>query len=248
MKKHIFCLIAALLLTSFVSVSAMPIFDAKGQVLVLTYHRLSTDSSMANDYTVTPDTFESDIKLLKSKGYEFLKASQIEGDFSKDRKIAVITFDDGYKSDLEYAAPILEKHSACATFFIIGEMIGKSGYMSEDDINLLSQKSCCEIGNHSYSIHSKFPSTITLMYRSNKFNDSIIADFKKNNKLLQEITGITPVSVSYPNGIYNLTVDKALHKDGILATFCTEEIPYKAELTPIGRKNRGKNRNINNLL
>ena len=247
MKGYLFFITIALLIIFFASAAAMPIFK-KENVLILTYHRLSPDIKMANEYTVTPDTFEADIKLLKDSGYEFLKACLVGRENLKGRKIAVITFDDGYTSDLLYAAPILEKYSACATFFIVGEMIGKNGYMSAEEVKELSQKSFCEIGNHSYSIHSKFPSTITLMYRSNNYNDSIIADFKKNNELLQEITGTAPISVSYPNGIYNLAIDKALHKDGIWATFCTAEIPYKAGLTPIGRKNRGTNRNLNNLL
>lgn len=247
MKGYIFFIVIAVLLVFFASVSAMPIFN-KGNVLVLTYHRLSPDSAMANDYTVTPDTFESDIKLLKEKGYEFLKASQLEGNFSKDRKIAVITFDDGYKSDLEYAVPILEKHSACATFFIIGEMVGKSGYMSEDDIKLLSQKEFCEIGNHSYSIHNLFPSTLSIMYRSGRHNEYIIADFKKNNELLLEITGKSPTAVSYPNGIFNSFIDKSLCDLGMTVTFSTAETSYKSPLVPIGRRNRGQDRNINNLL
>lgn len=247
MKGYTFFIIIAVLLVFFASVSAMPIFN-KGNVLVLTYHRLSTDIAMANDYTVTPGTFEADIKLLKEKGYEFLKASQLKGELSKDRKIAVITFDDGYKSDLEYAVPILEKYSACGTFFIIGEMIGKSGYMSEDDIKLMSQKDCCEIGNHSYSIHNLFPSTLSIMYRNGRHNDYIIGDFKKNNELLQKITGKSPTSLSYPNGIFNSFVDKSLCDLGITVTFSTKETSYKSPLVPIGRKNRGQDRNINNLL
>lgn len=247
MKGYIIFIVIAVFLVFFASASAMPIFS-KGNVLILTYHRLSTDSTMANEYTVTPDTFENDIKLLKEKGYEFLKASQLEGNFSKDRKIAVITFDDGYKSDLEYAAPILEKYSACATFFIIGEMIGKSEYMSKDDIKLLSQKDCCEIGNHSYSIHNQFPSTLSIMYRSGRYNEKIVADFQKNNELLQQITGKSPTTASYPNGIFNSSVDKALCDLGITVTFSTAETSYKSPLVPIGRRNRGQNRDINKLL
>lgn len=248
MKGYVLFIAIAVIFVFFASASAMPIFDKKGNVLVLTYHRLNTDSNMANDYTVTPETFENDIKLIKDNGYEFLKASQLSNTSLKGRKVAVITFDDGYKSDLEYAAPILEKYSACATFFVIGEMIGKDGYMSEEDIKLLSQKDCCEIGNHSYSIHNKLSTTLSMMYRSGKYNESIIYDFKKNNAILQGITGILPTSASYPNGIYNAAVDNALSQAGITTTFSTAETPYKSALVPIGRRNRGQNRDINNLL
>ena len=248
MKGYIFFTVILVLLVLFASVSAMPIFDNQGKVLVLTYHRLSADSSMTNDYTVTPDTFEADIKLLKSKGFEFLKASQLADTSLKGRKIAVITFDDGYKSDLEYAAPILEKYSASATFFVIGEMIGKDGYMSEEDIKTLSEKDFCEIGNHSYSIHNKLSSTLSMMYRSGNYDEHIVYDFKKNNALLQGITGVIPTAVSYPNGIFNSAVDKSLRDLGIKATFSTAETAYKSSLVPIGRRNRAQTRNIGNLL
>ena len=251
MKKLSFvCLITTLLaLFSSASASAMPFFgNGSGNVLVLTYHRLSTDSAMANDYTITPDTFESDIKLLKENGYEFLKASQLGGAFSKGRKIAVITFDDGYKSDIEYAVPILEKYSACATFFIVGGFIGQDGYMSKDDVKLLSQKDCCEIGNHSYATHAQLPSTLSIMYRNGGYDGNIVADFQKNNAFLLEITGKTPTAVSYPYGIFNLSVDKSLRDLGITVTFSTAEIPYKPSPIPIGRKNRGHGRDIKKLL
>lgn len=248
MKGYTFFIIIAVLILLFSSAFAMPIFDNQGKVIILTYHRLSKDISMSNDYTVTPDTFEADIKLLKEKGYEFLKASQLADTSLKGRKIAIITFDDGYKSDIAYAAPILEKYSAYATFFVIGEMIGKDGYMSEDDIKNLSQKDCCEIGNHSYSMHNKLSSTLSMMYRSGKYNESIIYDFKKNNALLQGITGTVPSAVSYPNGIYNVVIDKALRQSGIAVTFSTSETSYKSAIVPIGRRNRGHNRDINNLL
>ena len=43
-----------------------------------------------------------------------------------DKKIATILFDDGYKDNIEYAVPILEKHNCPASFYIVTDCINKN--------------------------------------------------------------------------------------------------------------------------
>ncbi|OFY85160.1 MAG: hypothetical protein A3F72_05110 [Bacteroidetes bacterium RIFCSPLOWO2_12_FULL_35_15] len=45
---------------------------------------------------------------------------------SHKRKIATIMFDDGYKDNIEYAAPILKKHNVKASFYVVTECIDKN--------------------------------------------------------------------------------------------------------------------------
>ncbi|MFM7672132.1 MAG: polysaccharide deacetylase family protein [Bacteroidota bacterium] len=42
------------------------------------------------------------------------------------RKIATIMFDDGYKDNIDYAAPILKKHNVKASFYVVTECIDKN--------------------------------------------------------------------------------------------------------------------------
>ena len=228
------------------SAGALPIFDRNGQVLILTYHKLSELQNEWSDFCISPKTFEDDIKFLKGRGYTFMTASELAKADTKGKKTAVITFDDGYESDIKYAAPVLEKYNAKATFFIIGGAIGTPDYMSKQQIAELSKKACAEIGSHSDKIHFKKYQTLTVMYRSGKYNNEIINDFKKNDEILKEITGNIPSAVSYPNGLYSPAIDKQLKKDGKIITFSTHEASYGGvkKDAPTGRRNRGCLKNI----
>lgn len=248
MKKFLSVIIIIFL--CFTPSYAMPLFENRGKVLVLTYHLISDNPQDWGNYCIPPSAFESDIATLKNNGYEFLKASEIaDADISK-RKIAVITFDDGYKSDIEFALPVLKKYNACATFFIYGEAIGKDNYLTKDDVKTLSQETCAEIGNHSYSVHSDSKDTLITMYSNIKYQNTVINDFLINNNLLKEITGKSPTALSYPNGVYSSEINSVLMNYGIKITFSTDEIQFKkpSVLKAVGRKNRSYNRNMTNLL
>lgn len=248
MKK--FLIICLAVCTLYTHVSAMPLFSERGNTVVITYHRLSKQPLMWNDYCISPEQFEKDILFLKSKGYEFYKASQLASKKTEGKKIAVITFDDGYDSDFLYALPILEKHGACATFFIFGEGIGKNEYMSVQQLKQLSEKDCVEIGNHSYALHSRHKSTLEIMYGSGKQDKQIIEDFEKNDAFIAEITGKSALVLSYPNGVYSETVDKYLKNNGKTVTFSTKEMKFQniEKEKPVGRKNRGAALKKENLL
>ena len=219
---------------------AMPIFENRGKVLVLMYHKLSTESTDWSDYCISPETFENDIKYLVSKGYEFVKASQLASEKITGRKIAIITFDDGYDSDLKYAVPILEKYSACATFFIFGDALGKNDYLTENDVKIMSERQCAEIGNHSYMLHSNSPGELNILYNSRKNDMKIIDDFNKNGEFLKRITGKDITALSYPNGIYTENIDKKLKENGVKITFSTRKLAYSGvkPSVPVGRRTR----------
>ena len=62
----------------------------------------------------------------------------------------VLTFDDGLISDYELVYPLLRKMNLKATFFIVADFVGKSGYLNWDNIKEMSN-SGMEIASHSSS-------------------------------------------------------------------------------------------------
>lgn len=138
--------------------------------LILMYHKLSENPAENGDFCIKPQEFEADIKLLCESGYTFLTASELAAAKKErgNRKIVVVTFDDGYESDYTYALPILEKYGAKATFFVFGGAIGKKEYMTKEQVKLLSASKCAEIGNHSFEIHSKSIAEVKKLYISEK--------------------------------------------------------------------------------
>ncbi len=203
------------------------------------YHMLSDNQDISNPYTITPQDFENDIKELCSLGYKFYTAEEYDRLISTTpRGLVLITFDDGYKSDLTEALPILEKNNACATFFIIGSKIGQDGYMSRDEISTLSSSGYAEIGNHFYDIHNLSYDKLKTIYISN--TDFILSDFEKNLTLLKDITKKNISVSSYPYGLYGKYFNHLLTKKNFI-TFSSEERSAVSGNQPHGRFTRSPN-------
>ena len=60
----------------------------------------------------------------------------------------LITFDDGNTSDIELALPLLKKYRAGAVFFIVVSWIGRPGYLSWEQVQILRQEGM-HVGSHS---------------------------------------------------------------------------------------------------
>ncbi len=84
-------------------------------MLVLCYHAVSEDWPAT--LSVTPQEFEFQVGLLASRGYRgatFTDAALSE----PDRKVVAVTFDDGYRSVIEIARPILDRYRFPGTVFV----------------------------------------------------------------------------------------------------------------------------------
>lgn len=69
---------------------------------------------------VTPDFFELTLTILREKGYEIVPIGDLPHRLaaSGGRRFAAITFDDGYRDNIEIAAPILRRHNAPYTIYV----------------------------------------------------------------------------------------------------------------------------------
>jgi peptidoglycan/xylan/chitin deacetylase (PgdA/CDA1 family) len=96
------------------------------RILVLMYHRIDDVEMDPWKIAVHPRHFEAQLQVLTK--WNVIPASRI-GDFNSKksfRKPAVcITFDDGYRDNVENALPLLEKYECPASFFINTSYIGK---------------------------------------------------------------------------------------------------------------------------
>ncbi|WP_394821761.1 polysaccharide deacetylase family protein [Pendulispora albinea] len=92
---------------------------------VLTYHRIAPkDGSDPFDPDVidaTPQVFDEHVRML-ARNFTLVGTREIRAHFMGTRSLpanaAMITFDDGYKSCLEVALPILRRYGARAVFFV----------------------------------------------------------------------------------------------------------------------------------
>ena len=110
------------------------------QIVILTYHRIGPyNNTWLLPPTSTSD-FEKQMKYL-SKTHKIIPlnnlAETLQEEKSSNEKLAIVTFDDGYKDSYLYAYPVLKKYKIPATIFLITGHIGKGDLFWFDKIRYL---------------------------------------------------------------------------------------------------------------
>ena len=91
---------------------------------VLTYHTIGDSRSPVS---VSPREFRSHIEALATGGWRTLSLDRLlQGHRAGawPRRSCLLTFDDGYGSVLEHAAPVLSAHGFTAIAFVIADRVG----------------------------------------------------------------------------------------------------------------------------
>lgn len=100
-------------------------------VLVLCYHAVS--ERWDADLSITPEALREQLGALVERGYRGATFSEAVADPPWPRTVAV-TFDDGYRSVLELALPVLDELGLPGTVFVVTDFVGRDEPMSWDGI------------------------------------------------------------------------------------------------------------------
>jgi peptidoglycan/xylan/chitin deacetylase (PgdA/CDA1 family) len=100
------------------------VVDQTAQTIIFCYHRL-VDKVRYPGTEITPADFEAQMKLLKDSGITVISMQDLlawkRGEKNIPPRCAVISFDDGWKSQYEVAWPIMKKFGYPFTMFIYTE-------------------------------------------------------------------------------------------------------------------------------
>lgn len=211
------------------------------KVPVLMYHHLSEKASEWNSLTVSPKKFKEDMQMLKKEGYTAVHLSQLV-DFVYNgtplpEKPIVITFDDGYASNYQYAYPILKELDMKATIFMIGWSTGLSKHrvpglsliphFGWEEAKQMEKSGVIEIQHHTQDMHeSSSPARIGLLPKHNE-NQSQYEKVFKNDILQLEKTAQTKLNkklfaLAYPLGKFTNQSEMMLKDLGYLVTLTTK--------------------------
>ncbi len=218
--KTIFLLILILLIITLTYLYKNP------KIPVLCYHNIATQDEKANypeesDWTITTDNFKEHLDYLKNNNYKTLTMDEFYnwkiGNLNLPYKSVLITFDDGFLSNYEYAFKLLKEYNMNATVFVVGSFIDSSTtnewngniktYMTKDILeNLKNEYPNIEIYSHSYNLH--YQGAI------NQDKEALIQDIKDfdnfypNNDIL-----------CYPFGQYNDNIEECLKESNYKMAF-----------------------------
>src|SRR3989440_13041573 len=113
-------------------VISKPVVDQNAQLVILGYHRF-VNAVRHPDTEITPAAFEAQMQELKNKGIAVIPMQDFlawrRGEKAIPPKSAIITFDDGWKSQYDVGWPIMKKFNYPVTLFIYTEGI-RPGHFS----------------------------------------------------------------------------------------------------------------------
>ena len=168
---------------------------AQQKVPILIYHSIDEYKGQGSqELYVTPENFEKQMIYLRDHGYTLLTFDRWE-DLSKVNKPIFITFDDGYKNNLN-AFNILQKlqteqFKPTGTIFVISDFIGRSNRLSESDLKMMANSGIISIQSHT--------STHPDLTKIKNFEDEL----KGSKDKIQKITGKPVIALAYPYGNFN---------------------------------------------
>jgi len=165
------------------------------KVPILIYHSIAEyNGHGSRELYVTPENFEKQMSYLRDHGYTLLTFERWR-DSMKINKPIFITFDDGYKNNLN-AFAIFQKLSTkefkpTGTIFVISDFIGRSNRLSISDIKRMSDSGLISIQSHT-ATHPDLTKVENLNY-----------ELKESKEKIQQITGKPIIALAYPYGNTN---------------------------------------------
>ena len=112
-------------------------------VPILVYHNISSQEK--GKLSIASKMFDAQIKELHAEGFHALSLAEFmaftAGRRQLPRKSVLLTFDDGYKSFVHYARPILKDYGFGATLFVYSDFIGGGvNALSWQDLRTLTEQ------------------------------------------------------------------------------------------------------------
>ena len=219
-----------------------PSAQGEASVIVLLYHQFvpaGTKLSPKLQWTMQADVFESEMKYIHENGYHVVPMSDVIAFIHHQKTLPAgsvcLTFDDGYKSPLVFAKPILDKYGYPWTFFIYPQFINDTpsasykGAASWPEL-LQLQKEGVDIECHSmtHPILTKKGSKSPEQYAAWLENETAGA-----KKVLEQHMGKTITCFAYPYGEWNKQVQAAAVAAGYTAIFTVADNPVHSTTNPL---------------
>jgi peptidoglycan/xylan/chitin deacetylase (PgdA/CDA1 family) len=217
--------------------------DEKAQVIVLGYHRF-VEKVRRPDTEITPADFEAQMQQLKDQGITVIPMHDLlawkRGEKNIPARSAVITLDDGWKSQYEVAWPILKKYGYPFTLFLYTDYVKggpKSGGESMSWEQLAEMRDAgADIEDHTASHHD---------LRGKRGGRAQEPDYEAwlwneldgSKQILEQHLGIKISALALPYGYYNEHVKEVAKKAGYEAIFTVNgvKITYGTPPDAMGR-------------
>ena len=166
-------------------------------VPVLMYHAVSDYMWGINELFVSPSSMDEQLAYLVENGYDAIWFEDLAHVADYDKPV-ILTFDDGYDDNYTELLPLLQKYNVKATVFVIGNAVGMSHKMTEEQIREMAASGLVSIQSHGYT-HDD----MDVMGE-----ETLEFELSETKKVITRMTGRIPYVLCYPTGKYsNLTLE-----------------------------------------
>jgi len=198
---------------------AIQVFPKEIRVPILMYHYVEyvkdKGDTIRESLSLTPYTFEQQVKTLADDGYTFMTnaevADALSGKIPLPPKPIVLTFDDGYRDFYTDVYPILKKYHAKATAYVISGFLGYANTMNAWQVRKIADVGLVEIGAH----------TVNHAWMKGLPETELVYEVNQSKKTLEGITGKPVVSFAYPYGAFDVPAIRAVAAAGFTSALST---------------------------
>jgi peptidoglycan/xylan/chitin deacetylase (PgdA/CDA1 family) len=190
----------------------------------LLYHRVGIrDGSYLDAYTVSPATFERQMRWLDRNGWHATTLESLVDPMTKGHvpRRFVLTFDDGFASNREHAWPILDDLGFPSETFLVTDHVGdfnrwdgptNGTYPLLDRLDIAAANTALM----SFHAHSASHAALTSLTRD---RDAMRRELRESRSRLADL-GCTGKFFAYPFGSWNWRVMEEVRAAGYLGA-CT---------------------------
>lgn len=232
-----------------------PVVDQTAQTIIFCYHRL-VDKVRYPGTEITPADFEAQMKQLKDAGITVINMQDLlawkRGEKNIPPRCAVITFDDGWKSQYEVAWPIMKKFEYPFTMFIYTEGVrgGSLGGgeaitweqladMRDNGVDIQAHSATHQDlrEGHNIMLASTSGTRTRTKLTGPEYEQWMQKEVVGSKELLEQRLGIKVNCFAVPFGNYNDHVKEVARNSGYEAMFTVygQPITFTSSLDSLGR-------------
>jgi peptidoglycan/xylan/chitin deacetylase (PgdA/CDA1 family) len=224
-----------------------PVVDQTAQVLVFGWHRI-VDKVRRPDTEITPQDFEKQMQELKDHGITVIGMQDLlawkRGEKNIPPRCAVLTLDDGWKSQYEVGWPILKKFGYPLTLFIYTEGV-RGGHFGGGEAmtwEMLSEMRDAGVDIQAHSathqdLRKPYDKVTKKRLSPAEYEQWLHNEIVGSKQLLEQKLGIKVNCFAVPYGFYNEHIKEVCRNAGYEAVFTVygQPITYTSPLDSLGR-------------
>src|SRR6267143_369342 len=224
-----------------------PVVDQTAQVIVFGYHRF-VNNVRHPDTEITPAAFEAQMAELKNRGITVIGMQDFlawkRGEKNIPPRCAIITIDDGWKSQYEVAWPILKKYGYPFTMFIYTEGV-RGGHFGGGEAITWEQLAEMRGAGIDIQAHTETHQDLRKPYdkvAKKKLSPPEYEQWLQNEvgrckETLEQRLGIKVNCFAVPYGFYNQHIKEVAQRAGYEAVFTVygQPITYRSSMDSLGR-------------